>query len=78
VSAVGVIGAMYNSYVYAVHFVHLLYFVKSDEDDDQEDLNFEDPFHLDEEADGPNDTKKDFGINIKDFEGGDTDKEESE
>jgi hypothetical protein len=24
----GVIGGIYNSYVYAVHFVHLLYFVR--------------------------------------------------
>jgi hypothetical protein len=27
-AAAGVIGGIYNSYVYAVHFVHLLYFVR--------------------------------------------------
>ena len=49
-NAVGVLGAIYNSYVYAVHFVHLLYFVKSDEDDDEEDLIFDDVHHDDLET----------------------------
>ena len=42
VSFVGVFGTMYNSYMFAIHIVYLLYFVKSDVDKDEEDIRFED------------------------------------
>lgn len=66
VSGLGVIGALYNSYVYAVHFVHLLYFVKKTEDDtceiefcdhDEGDLELSDKFEggdeIEESKDNP-------------------------
>jgi|TARA_B110000285_G_C15107873_1_gene609142 hypothetical protein len=38
VSFVGVFGTAVNSYMFAIHIVYLLYFVKSDEDDDADEL----------------------------------------
>lgn len=35
IGAFGVVGAFYNSYVYAAYFVHLLYFVRKHEIDDK-------------------------------------------
>ena len=39
-AGMGLIGGLYNSYVYAIHFVHLLYFVREiDLDDNFKDDN---------------------------------------
>ena len=42
VSFVGVFGTMYNSYRFASHIIYLLYFVKSNMDKDDEEIEFED------------------------------------
>ena len=33
--ALGAIGAIYNKYVYVMHFIHLLYFVRDFDDDEK-------------------------------------------